>query len=214
MKGVLFMKKFKQSVSKFLAATMVATSLIPSVSANDNPQQKSPANQAVSSHQEQKKGNQKSWSLRHPLLTLGAEVVFLAGVGYAAYKTFEHIDTATVGTPGKNLTRNDFSKYWKKETIIMSGLIPTFGGFAGRQFTVDVVNKRNIVIRDGVTGITRNAFSDCVNAEMIIIPNSVQHIDNYAFSNLHFGFRPKIRYNGRVYDNASDFLAEFRQINH
>jgi hypothetical protein len=42
-------------------------------------------------------------------------------------------------------------------------------------------NDSFVIIPDSVNTITRNAFEDCESLRRVIIPNSVTHIENYAF---------------------------------
>ena len=129
----------------------------------------------------------------------------------AICEAYENLHAVTVGTPGRNLTKEDLKIYSKKCKVKGSGVIPTFMGIGGEEFEVDLVSARKIKICDGVTGIEDGTFKDCSKAQKIIIPNSVAYIGNHAFLSYHFHFNPKVYYNGKNYNSTRDFLKEFKE---
>lgn len=68
-----------------------------------------------------------------------------------------------------------------KYTFINGTLTAEGKGYADASYTCKKKEIKNIVIKDGVKGISDYAFSDCANIKSISIPSSVLEIGFYAF---------------------------------
>ncbi len=56
-----------------------------------------------------------------------------------------------------------------------------FGGSSNLIWNVDKERIKKVIINEGITSISSDAFRDCINLTEIIIPNSVAYINDYAF---------------------------------
>ncbi len=108
-------------------------------------------------------------------------LMLLFTLGLAALlSTAALADDATSGTCGENVT-------WSLEggvlTISGEGEMEEISPNTGIAWDSQRASITKIIIEDGVTTISSNAFNNCINLTSVTIPDSVTFIDEYAFWN-------------------------------